>query len=131
MPSSLTENSYCFKYDLSLPLPHFYTIVTDLRERVKHLALRTTGYGHVGDSNLHLNVQAAEYNEELHKLIEPYVYEYTSRLRGSISAEHGIGFFKKSYLPLSKGSEALTLMKSMKQLMDPKGILSPYKMFKE
>lgn len=84
----------------------------------------------IGDSNLHFNVQSEKYDKELHKLIEPYVYDYTSELRGSVSAEHGIGFLKSKYLPLSKSPEALLLMKSIKKLMDPNGILNPYKVFK-
>jgi len=125
--SSLTEGTYCFKYDVSLPLEHFYQIVSIMRERVKDLAMKTTGYGHIGDSNLHLNIQCAEYNEQLHKLIEPFVYEYTSKVRGSVSAEHGVGFLKKSYLPFSKSRAALNMMRSLKNTMDPKGILNPYK----
>ena len=52
------------------------------------------GYGHLGDGNLHLNFSAPAYSEELLGLIEPYVYEWTSRQEGSISAEHGLGLQK-------------------------------------
>uniref|UniRef100_A0A182RYR0 D-2-hydroxyglutarate dehydrogenase, mitochondrial n=1 Tax=Anopheles funestus TaxID=62324 RepID=A0A182RYR0_ANOFN len=124
---SLLSDGYCFKYDISLPLDQFYDIVLAVRERVGDLAINVTGYGHVGDSNLHLNVSCARFTPEIYALLEPFVYEYTSKLRGSVSAEHGIGFLKRKYLHYSKQSEPLKLMRQMKQLLDPNGILNPYK----
>jgi len=59
--------------------------------------------------------------------VEPFVYEYTSKLKGSISAEHGIGFLKKDYLHYSKDPVAIGYMRDMKKLLDPNGILNPYK----
>jgi len=50
-----------------------------------------------------------------------------AKLNGSISAEHGIGFLKTKYLKYSKEPEALLLMKQIKTLIDPNGILNPYK----
>jgi D-2-hydroxyglutarate dehydrogenase len=61
------------------------------------------------------------------KKIEPFIYEYTSNLKGSISAEHGIGFRKPKYIHYSKSNAAIDLMKDLKKMMDPKGILNPYK----
>lgn len=125
--TALIKEGYVFKYDISLPLPHFYDIVPVMRERVGDLAIRACGYGHVGDSNLHLNVSCTEFNDELYKRVEPFVYEYTSKLNGSVSAEHGIGFLKTKYLKYSKRPEALELMRELKTIMDPNGILNPYK----
>ncbi|XP_053680663.1 D-2-hydroxyglutarate dehydrogenase, mitochondrial [Anopheles nili] len=124
---SLLADGYCFKYDISLPLDQFYDIVLAVRERVGDLAINVTGYGHIGDSNLHLNVSCARFTPEIYALLEPFIYEYTSKLRGSVSAEHGIGFLKRKYLHYSKQAEPLRLMRDMKQLLDPKGILNPYK----
>lgn len=84
-------------------------------------------FTHPGDSNLHLNVACENFSPEIYKAVEPFVYEYTSKLNGSISAEHGIGFHKTKYLKYSKTPEAIAFMKQIKQLMDPKGILNPYK----
>jgi D-2-hydroxyglutarate dehydrogenase len=125
--TSLLKETYCFKYDISLPLSHFYEIVPAVKERVGDLANVVCGYGHIGDSNLHLNVSCPEFTQEIYKRIEPFVYEYTSKLHGSVSAEHGIGFLKSKYLKYSKKPEALVLMHQMKQMMDPNGILNPYK----
>lgn len=127
IPTALIKDGYVFKYDISLPLSHFYEIVPVMRERVGDLATRVCGYGHVGDSNLHLNVSCPEFTDQIYKRVEPFVYEYTSKLRGSISAEHGIGFLKTNYLKYSKQPEALSLMKELKAMMDPNGILNPYK----
>ncbi|XP_058822704.1 D-2-hydroxyglutarate dehydrogenase, mitochondrial isoform X1 [Topomyia yanbarensis] len=124
---SLINDGYCFKYDISLPLDNFYDIVLAVRDRVGPLATKVTGYGHIGDSNLHLNVSCPKYGSEIHKLLEPFVYEYTSNVRGSVSAEHGIGFLKTKYLKYSKRPESLLLMTQLKGLMDPNGILNPYK----
>lgn len=133
VPSSLVEGTYCHKYDISLPLKYFYEIVKVMRERIGNhpKCRRVTGYGHIGDSNLHLNIQCEEYDKDLHKIIEPFVYEYTSKLGGSISAEHGIGFLKTQYLQYSKKREAVQLMKTLKTLFDPKNILNPYKVLPE
>ncbi|XP_058976930.1 D-2-hydroxyglutarate dehydrogenase, mitochondrial [Musca domestica] len=125
--TALTKDGYCFKYDISLPLRSFYDIVKVVEKRAGHLAKRVTGYGHLGDLNLHLNVSCEQYSPELYKLLEPFIYEYTAQLKGSVSAEHGIGFLKTKYLKHSKSAEAINMMRDMKQLLDPNGILNPYK----
>lgn len=81
----------------------------------------------LGDSNLHLNIGCKSFNKESSEAVEPFVYEFTSKLGGSISAEHGIGFLKPKYLKYSKAPESIILMKQFKQMMDPNGILNPYK----
>ncbi len=98
-----------------------------MKERLGNQAKRICGYGHLGDSNIHLNISSANYSVDLQKQIEPFVYEHVSKLRGSISAEHGIGFMKTKYLSLSKNQRAVDLMVNVKLMMDPNGILNPYK----
>lgn len=115
-----------YKYDFSLSPKYFYKIVEDLRGRLGSAAL-VVGYGHLGDGNVHLNVSAREYNNELLDKIEPYVFEWVAQHKGSVSAEHGIGIMKPHALHYSKSTEAITLMKKFKTLLDPKGILNPYK----
>ncbi|XP_037898085.1 D-2-hydroxyglutarate dehydrogenase, mitochondrial isoform X1 [Glossina fuscipes] len=127
IPTALIRDGFCFKYDISLPLRSFYDIVPVLEGHVGKLAKRVCGYGHLGDSNLHLNVSCEEYSRELYERIEPFIYEHTAKLKGSVSAEHGIGFTKKNYLKYSKSSEAITMMREVKKLLDPSGILNPYK----
>lgn len=98
-----------------------------LKQRLGKLAKRVCGYGHVGDANLHLNVTCEKFTPEIYKLLEPFVYKYASQCNGSVSAEHGIGFLKTKYLRYSKKPEAIALMRQIKTLMDPNGILNPYK----
>ena len=98
MAEGLLADGYCYKYDLTLPFAHLFDIVDEMRKRVGHLATRCVGYGHLGDCNIHLNITSPEHNEELSGLIEPFVYEYTGRLGGSISSEHGLGSTKPPYL---------------------------------
>lgn len=80
-----------------------------------------------GDGNLHLNVTFKEFSQEVLQKVEPFVYEFTSSLKGSVSAEHGVGFRKPKYIHYSKSSAAIKLMKDIKKIMDPNGILNPYK----
>lgn len=80
-----------------------------------------------GDGNLHLNITSPSKDPALLAAIEPYVYEWTSQWKGSISAEHGLGLKKRNYIYYSKPSEAVALMRSIKAMLDPKGILNPYK----
>ncbi|KAG0578372.1 hypothetical protein KC19_4G018000 [Ceratodon purpureus] len=115
-----------YKYDFSLPPKYFYKIVEDLRGRLGSAAV-VLGYGHLGDGNVHLNVSAPEYDNELLEKIEPYVFEWVAKHKGSVSAEHGIGFMKPHALHYSKSTEAIMLMEKFKSLLDPKGILNPYK----
>lgn len=124
---ALTREGYTYKYDISIPLSHFYKMVEDMREHLGSRIIRCCGYGHIGDGNLHLNMTTKEFDKEVLNLIEPAVYEWTSKVCGSISAEHGLGFKKRNYIHFSKSSGAVTLMKQMKKLLDPNGILNPYK----
>lgn len=90
-----------------------------------------TGYGHIGDGNIHLNVVCAskETYKECEQMIEKFVLEYVTNNRGSISAEHGVGFQKAKYLDMQKGKEVADKMRDMKDMFDPNGILNPYKLF--
>ncbi|XP_057599836.1 D-2-hydroxyglutarate dehydrogenase, mitochondrial isoform X3 [Hippopotamus amphibius kiboko] len=124
---ALSRDGYVYKYDLSLPLDRLYDLVSDLRTRLGPRARHVVGYGHLGDGNLHLNVTAEAFSASLLGALEPYVYEWTARQRGSVSAEHGLGFKKKDVLGYSKPPAAVRLMRQLKALLDPKGILNPYK----
>lgn len=128
-----------YKYDVSIPTEQMYALVEDMRTRIKERVavggtgfdfsgVTVVGYGHLGDGNLHLNISSpAGYHKELEAVIEPFVYEWTAARRGSVSAEHGIGMMKPNEVAHSKPSEAIALMQGVKKLMDPQGILNPYK----
>lgn len=76
---------------------------------------------------MHIQVSIKQYDKEIEKMLEPFIFEYISKVRGSVSAEHGIGFKKTQYLHYSKHDSAIQLMRQIKRLMDPNRILNPYK----
>eukprot|EP00359_Climacostomum_virens_P002183 CAMPEP_0204901278 /NCGR_PEP_ID=MMETSP1397-20131031/2988_1 /ASSEMBLY_ACC=CAM_ASM_000891 /TAXON_ID=49980 /ORGANISM="Climacostomum Climacostomum virens, Strain Stock W-24" /LENGTH=406 /DNA_ID=CAMNT_0052069613 /DNA_START=245 /DNA_END=1465 /DNA_ORIENTATION=+ len=119
---------YCFKYDISLPMTHYYEIVKEVDRRLGNLAV-TTGYGHIGDCNLHINCVVKDRNDvgKVKELLDPFIYEYLKNVRGSISAEHGVGLMKFEKLHYTKDATSIKYMKALKNLFDPKGILNPYK----
>ncbi|KAJ9075822.1 D-lactate ferricytochrome c oxidoreductase [Entomophthora muscae] len=138
IPEAVSKHGKTYKYDLSIPLPSLYQVVEKIRVHLESqgvfdpksesgLIRAVTGYGHVGDGNLHLNVVASEVSPRVAAALEPYVYELTSSYQGSISAEHGLGFQKAEYLKYSKSPEMIKLMQITKKQYDPQGILNPYK----
>lgn len=124
---ALTHDGFTYKYDISLPVERIYQLVTDMREHLGDQAKTVLGYGHLGDGNLHLNVTSPAKSPALLAAIEPFVYEWTAKYQGSISAEHGLGLKKRNYIYYSKASQAVALMGNIKAMLDPKGILNPYK----
>lgn len=136
IPESSQADGGVYKYDVSLPLKDLYSLVEAANVKLEEAGLvgdapkpviKAVGYGHVGDGNLHLNVAVREYNKEVERALEPFVYEFVSSKHGSISAEHGLGFQKKNYIGYSKNEEEIKLMKDLKQHYDPNGIMNPYK----
>jgi FAD/FMN-containing dehydrogenase len=134
----LRQRGATFKYDVSIPLSDMYRLVEDVRHRLTasdsassdpaKFQVKVVGYGHLGDGNLHLNVSVPEgYSDDIRQQLEPYVYEWTSKVKGSVSAEHGIGVMKTSALHYSKSQALIDMMKSIKRLIDPNGIMNPYK----
>jgi len=108
-----------------------YEIVEIFRERLKdEKGTEVYGYGHIGDGNLHLNIlsQKKKKNDSVYNKIHPFLYEYVKKkMNGSISAEHGLGFMKPNDIYYSKSMESVKIMKDIKKLLDPNGILNPYK----
>ncbi|KAF9015312.1 hypothetical protein BDQ17DRAFT_1340832 [Cyathus striatus] len=131
---AVSKEGKAYKYDISVPLASFKDVVDGVREHLRSKGLlhdkavkHVIGYGHVGDGNLHLNVVADAYLPEIQDALEPYVYEVVSSLRGSISAEHGIGAAKTHALSYSKSVVAIELMRKIKTVFDPHGIMNPGK----
>jgi len=127
-------DGYVFKYDLSIKVTELYNVVEALRKHIEEKGgeagkniLRLNGYGHIGDGNLHINASVAEYDREVEQILEPFIYHHVSSLKGSVSAEHGLGFKKPKYIYLSKPKNSVDIMKNIKDMFDPKGIMNPYK----
>ena len=93
--------------------------------------VRLVDFGHLGDGNLHYNVQAPEGDDpaaflrEQEERINHIVYESVRRFGGSISAEHGIGSLKAKTLPHYKHPVALALMRRIKGALDPQNLMNP------
>lgn len=119
-----------YKYDVSVPIHEMDDVVQETRERLRNLDdCLVVGYGHVADNNLHLNVSVPEYSDAIRDMLEPWIYTKVASMRGSISAEHGIGQMKSAALAQTKPKIALDLMQALKRTVDPKGIMNPYKIF--
>jgi len=131
IPESLRREGYVYKFDISIPLPRMYDIVEILRNKFSEIETLTGtkvyGFGHLGDDNLHLNFVLPAKNEQVESEIEPFIYEWASSHRGSISAEHGVGTIKKKYLHHSQTPASIELMKLIKRAIDPKNIMNPGK----
>lgn len=136
IPESSQAQGGVYKYDVSLPLKDLYSLVDAANAKLNEAGLvgdapkpviQAVGYGHVGDGNLHLNVAVREYSKDVEKALEPFVYEYVASKKGSISAEHGLGFQKKNYIGYTKNAGEIKMIKDLKHHYDPNSILNPYK----
>jgi FAD/FMN-containing dehydrogenase len=117
-------------FDVSVPTGEIGALVAEIDALLsaRWPQLRTLYFGHAADGNLHASVGMGGHSvPELE--IEEAVYGITSRRRGSISAEHGIGSLKKRFLHYSRSPEEIALMQAIKKAMDPNGILNPGKIF--
>ena len=88
---------------------------------------RRAVFGHLGDGNLHIVYAVGENGANVKKIIDDAVYLPLASRGGSISAEHGIGLYKKDYLEVSRSAAEISLMRQLKTMMDPNNILNPGK----
>lgn len=91
-------------------------------------------FGHIGDGNVHLNIlkpDSMAREEFLQKCgeVSKGVFDIVQAFGGSVSAEHGVGLLKKDYLSYSRSEQEIALMRSVKQVFDPKGVMNPGKIF--
>ncbi|MBU6376224.1 MAG: FAD-binding oxidoreductase, partial [Bdellovibrionales bacterium] len=91
-------------------------------------------FGHLGDGNLHVNTMKPEglSKEDFTarcKQADIALFELVQKYGGSVSAEHGIGLLKKDALHYSKSADEIQIMKAMKKILDPQGLLNPGKIF--
>jgi FAD/FMN-containing dehydrogenase len=122
------------KHDISVPVAAVPEFLKDAAAAVQRAVpgAHPLPFGHLGDGNVHYNVNQppgadrAEYLTHWDAM-NAAVYEVVKQYGGSISAEHGIGVIKRHQLPAVKDPVALELMRSLKSLLDPKGILNPGK----
>ena len=121
------------KHDIALPVSAIPAFVahTDALLAQQLPGVRMVNFGHLGDGNLHYNVQcplnsdAAEFLHAHEAQVNHCVYEAVKSFGGSISAEHGIGRLKAETLPHYKDPVALAMMRSIKQALDPQNLMNP------
>ena len=112
-------------FDVSVPINAMAEFLAQLEKEVRALLPGTVllVFGHIGDGNLHL-VFTVDRKEDK-KTVYNVVYSQTGAFNGSISAEHGIGMMKRSYLHQSRSAEEIALMKLLKKTLDQSNILNP------
>ncbi|WP_448041840.1 FAD-binding oxidoreductase [Bradyrhizobium liaoningense] len=122
------------KHDISVPVAAVPAFIAEADAAVVKLipGARPVPFGHLGDGNLHYNVSqpvganTADFLARWHE-VNAVVFEIVLRMGGSISAEHGIGVLKRDELPEVKDKTAIELMRSIKAMLDPLGIMNPGK----
>jgi FAD/FMN-containing dehydrogenase len=118
-----------FWYDVSVPLGNLDEYSNNLFEKIKDIDpnLKVFMFGHLGDGNLHLTISSGQVCTQLESAINAAVYEGLNHLGGSFSAEHGIGNQKISSLEIYTDTQKLELIKAIKGVIDPNGIMNPGK----
>ena len=126
------------KHDISIAVSRIPQFVADMDAALEAAfpGVRLVNYGHLGDGNLHYNVQAPadadaeDFLKTKEKPINALVYAAVDQYNGSISAEHGIGSLKREKLQEHKSPVALGLMRSIKQALDPHNLMNPGRVLK-
>ncbi|WP_338697354.1 FAD-binding oxidoreductase [Bradyrhizobium sp. 26S5] len=122
------------KHDISVPVAAVPAFIEEANAAVVKLipGARPVPFGHLGDGNIHYNVSqpvganTADFLARWHD-VNAVVFEIVLRMGGSISAEHGIGVLKRDELPDVKDKVAIELMRQVKAMLDPLGIMNPGK----
>ncbi|MCF6320956.1 MAG: FAD-binding oxidoreductase [Rhizobiaceae bacterium] len=134
LPHSQRPEGASIAHDISVPLGR----VPELIERGEPLVTaivpgaRMVAFGHLGDGNIHFNFSKPEGMEDgdymvFREQVNAAVFELVLELGGSISAEHGIGLFKRDILEQVKSPVEMAMMRQIKQMFDPNGIMNPGK----
>ena len=138
IPLAQAEEGLNIKYDISVPvsrIPEFVRSTDTLLQQALP-GVRLVNFGHLGDGNLHYNVQApagddaAAFLSEHEDEVNTLVFDAVQRFGGSISAEHGVGTLKVSKLEHHKSPVALSLMRAIKTALDPHNLMNPGKLLR-
>lgn len=133
---SLAHRGFVHKNDIALPITHLNSFIAEMYALFAHRShdFEVFLFGHIGDGNLHVNTLKPDtldkdiFVRTCHELDQD-LFALVKKYQGSISAEHGIGLLKKKALHFSRSPEELALMKGLKRVFDPKGLLNPGKIF--
>jgi FAD/FMN-containing dehydrogenase len=138
IPLAQADEGLNIKHDISVPVSRIPQFVaeTDALLQSKIPGIRLVNFGHLGDGNLHYNVQApqgedgAAFLRDFEDTVNTWVFDQVKAFNGSISAEHGVGSLKAEKLKHYKDPTALAMMKAIKQALDPKNIMNPGRVIK-
>ena len=133
IPLAQAEEGLNIKHDISIPVSSIPAFVaeTDALLQREIPGVRLVNFGHLGDGNLHYNVQAPENGDSKAFLrdqedrVNTLVYDSVKQFKGSFSAEHGVGGLKVETLEEHKSPVALGMMRSIKRALDPQNSLNP------
>jgi len=122
---------------LSLDVVVPRSLIPALVNRVQRISekyqIRARSFGHAGDGNVHVLLFKDQLSdEEWARRIDPAqrdLYSETIKLGGKITAEHGIGLLRKSYLSMNLGSDQIEILKRLKKVFDANNVLNPGKIF--
>lgn len=131
-PSLMKYGSLKINEDVVVPRSKVPELVAKVEEIAKKHRIFVANFGHAGDGNIHVNFICDRDNPEEIARARGCVKEtfaLSVELGGSISGEHGIGYVKAAYLDMALDENTLAVMKAIKGVFDPKGILNPGKMF--
>ncbi len=130
---AVKSNSVYKEEDTVVPRAELPELLTTVKRIGKEYGFHSVCYGHAGDGNLHVNIVKAGMSDEdwKHKLPQGIreLFKEVVRMGGTISGEHGIGTVQRNYMDIAFGSGQLQLMRQIKNVFDPKGILNPGKIF--
>jgi FAD/FMN-containing dehydrogenase len=120
---SLQAEAAWYHYDIALRLDDVAPFLAEVRSRLRAegLASRSHVIGHLGDGNLHFSVMRDDTLPKVHEV----VYGLVREMRGSFSAEHGIGSVKRGDLERYKDAGAYRVLMDLKRSLDPDGLLNP------
>ena len=133
IPLAQAQEGLNIKHDISIAvsrIPEFVRL-TDAALEQSFPGARLVNYGHLGDGNLHYNVQAPEgadaeaFLRDDEKGVNTIVYDLVDQFNGSISAEHGVGSLKRAKLEQHKSPVALGMMHAIKRALDPENTMNP------
>lgn len=124
-PSKINE-------DIVVPRSKIPEMIHSLKRIADRHHIKIVNFGHAGDGNIHVNIMTDKDNPDEYKRAKYAVkdiFEETLKLGGTISGEHGIGLTKSPYIEMEVPPTALALMRGIKKIFDPKGIMNPGKIF--
>jgi glycolate oxidase len=132
-PYAVRHNSVYKEEDTVVPRAQLPDLLRGVKAIGAKYGFKSVCYGHAGDGNLHINIIKAGtsdevWHNELPKAIRE-IFTLTVALGGTISGEHGIGYVQKPYMDIAVSPVQLALMRGIKQVFDPNGILNPGKIF--